>query len=95
MSYEEMMKIAKGIMKILKREEDAVMVANRDFERVMVNFLITDGELAVGANFFEEYFIVNDGDREIFEDAPCLKGARRQIYDLGLSFLKNHTYTVG
>lgn len=90
--FNEMMTTAK---EILKSMTDAQMIANGDFDRFMVNFLITDGEMTICADAIDDYFIVNDGDHEMRMPFPYGKKERMKIYNLGWQFAKKHTYTVG
>lgn len=90
--FEQMMKTAKLI---LKKMSDAKMIANDNFQSYMANFLISDGEMAIAIDVFDDYFLVNDGDQEFKMNVPRLKSAKMKIYNLGLSFAKNHPYTVG
>lgn len=92
MTFEDMLKTAK---EILKSMTDAQMIANKNFDRYMANFLITDGEKSISADIFDNYFIINDGDRQITSDMPCTIGAQRKVYNLGLRFAQNNAYSVG
>ena len=91
LTFEEILNLAK---KSIKGMTDAVMIANENFDKYMFNFLITDGETSVSADWIDDYFIVNDGNQEIRMDTPCTQCSKRKVYNLGLSFLKTNTYTV-
>lgn len=87
-------KFAKTVLENMN--SDAIMVANSSFDcGFMLNYIITDGENTIAMDTFEDYFLVNDGDRELRRGLPCTRGAMKRIYNLGIKFLKNHTYTVG
>lgn len=92
MTFEDMLKTAKEILKSMTNAE---MIANQNFDRYMANFLITDGEKSISADIMDDYFIINDGDRQIATNFPCVRSAQKKIYDLGLRFAKNNAYTIG
>ena len=90
--YDEFMKTANKVFK--KMGNNATMVANEHIKSYLANFIISNGVDIIAADYYFSYFFVRDGEDEMqFE--PQSNYAARRIYNIGLRFLKKHTFTVG
>ena len=86
-----MTELLKTAREIAKSMTNVKFIVNNNFDKVFVNFFISDGENTIAADSIDGYFTVN-GKKINF---PYYAQERKRLISFVESFAKNHKYEYG